>query len=177
MGERTEVGYKKDDYSVVVLSAATALGTTDTSVINWPQVSIDGAVAVQNDWFTVTTTAAAGSQIALRKPGRYFVELNIALAGAGVLQGGISLGGTQAPFVAPPIDFSVGAAGFLAINGAGTLATTRPLVNCSVYIDNSRADVDTGTANILRLCATVGVTLDADNTRCRIHRLGGNGQF
>jgi hypothetical protein len=177
MGNREQVGFaNSNQHSQMVLSAATALGTTDTSVINWPQIAVDGVVTNTGDAFTATTTAANGTQITLDLPGYYRIDLYIALAGAGVLQGGISRAGTVAPFVTPPIDFSVATAGFLAVGGEGTLATTRALIAIGAFVNNDRADIN-GTLNLIRLCATVGVTLDADNTRCRIQYLGRNGQY
>lgn len=177
MGNRTQDGFYDNQFGVMVLSGATALGTTDTAIINFPNIAVDGVVGLTNDFTTAVTTAAAGTIVTLDQPGLYSIELYCGLAGAGVLNGGVSIGGTIATFNQSPIDIATSpTSAYAAVDGNQTLATNNQLINISILRRFTRAQIN-GVANLIRFAATVGVTLDANNSLARIQYLGRTGQY
>ena len=139
-------------------TAATDLGTADTCVILWPAFTDSAGI------FTHASAAGTGSIFTVVRPGIYRVALFAALAAAGDLDIGLSLNAPAASLTVSPVDFAtagvVGVAGFLSATAADL-----PLLECSRVLRLAQGDV-------LRTLATVGVTLDANNSRLFVDQIG-----
>lgn len=171
MSNRTSEGYLASRGLGIVGTLATGQGSTDTSVIRFVAANITQTTTSGANGYAVVETAVLGTQVSINRPGIYSISLNAALAIAGVLTAGISLGGTLAPFVAEPVDFGAATAAYVSIGGDPTLATAHPLINVAATVQISRAMID-GVQNVVRFGATVGVTLDGANSRFEIQRIG-----
>ena len=138
-------------------AAATALGAADTAVILWPSFTDSSGI------FTHASAAGTGSIFTVVRPGIYRVTLFAALAAAGDLDIGLSLNAPAASLTVSPVDFAT--AGVIGVEGfLSATAADLPLCGCSRTLRLAQGDV-------LRTLATVGVTLDANNSRLFIDQV------
>lgn len=140
---------------------ATQQGATDTAVLRFNTITTRTA-----DDFTVTTTAANGTTIAIIKPGVYIATLVQSINAANTAIG-ISVGGTNAPFTTTPAAIG-GDDGIVALKVS--VANDASVLNVCTSIHITDADIAGGVANVVRFMGNVGGTFVATTALMRIER-------
>lgn len=138
---------------------ATATGVVDTAIVRYTAAMVTDASGA----FTLVEDANTGSAFTCVRGGTWMVELFGALAGAGVLDIGISLDAADAgAMTGSPLDFvavdaAAGTMGYVGVAG-DILATAISDLQVSRVLSLIPGSV-------IRFGATAGVVLDADNSR------------
>ncbi len=145
---------------------ATALGAVDTAIIRYTAANITDASGA----FTVVEDANTGCALTCVRPGVWAIELYAGINGAALLNIGISLNAADAGAMSgPPIDFvavdgAAGSMGYIAVGG--------DLLATSILKSQVSRIIRLVPGDIIRFGATVGVTLDADNSRFFMTKIG-----
>ena len=137
---------------------ATALGSTDTSIIRYTAANVTDASGA----FTLTEDATLGSDFECVRPGLWCIELFGAIAGAALLNLGISLNAAAGVRSGAPSDFVTTGGGGIDMGWVGIAGNLLATSIMDIYLCRHSWLVP---GDVIRFAATVGVTLDADNSR------------